>query len=104
MFLLSIDTVTIASSVSCGSHIADFCADCLQGNGTDFGQCDGDCRLLNEQCINKPKNAYVGNGHSNDQTNNTECNFDGGDCCVGDCCSCEMNTITLKNNGSVTQG
>ena len=104
MFLLSIDTVTIASSVSCGSHIADSCKDCSHDNGTNW--CDGDCMLLNEQCIDKPNNAYVGNGYCNDQANNTECNYDGGDCfgCVGDCCSCEMITLTLKNNAYEAQG
>ena len=24
----------------------------------------------------------IGNGYCNDQTNNVECNFDGGDCCL----------------------
>ena len=28
--------------------------------------------------------ALIANGHCNDETNNAECNFDGGDCC-GSC-------------------
>ena len=30
-----------------------------------------------------PKVALVGNGFCNDETNNADCNYDGGDCCFG---------------------
>ena len=66
----------------CGSCIiTDYCLECTCHDETTFG--------------NEITNILVGNGFCNDETNNEDCNFDGGDCC-GPCilkdncleCSC----------------
>ena len=46
---------------------------------------------MNSDCSNP---GLVGNGYCNDETNNADCNYDGGDCCgtcvnVDHCSECE---------------
>ena len=40
-----------------------------------------ECVCLGKTVGNGVPNALVGNGFCNDDTNNVECNYDGGDCC-----------------------
>jgi hypothetical protein len=47
-----------------------------------------DCICYEDLNCNGPL-ELIGNGHCNDQTNNAECNFDGGDCC-GSCANMEQ--------------
>ena len=60
----------------CGDCInTDHCSDCLCiGDVTDY---------------NPLPNQIVGDGYCHDKTNNAECNFDGGDCCL----SCKITTF-----------
>ena len=44
--------------------------------------------------IGCPEPKLIGNGYCNDETNNLECQFDGGDCCgfcvnTADCTNCD---------------
>ena len=48
----------------------------------------------NVTCAPGSVHALVGNGYCNDETNNADCNYDGGDCCLLDvnsehCSECE---------------
>ena len=52
---------------------------------------------ISKDCSN---GALLGNGVCNDETNNPECNFDGGDCCG----HCAAISVTLENNALVAQG
>ena len=86
--------------VSCGGHSAESCADCPQGNGAVW--CQGDCKWINDECIFFViSNPLVGNDVCNNETNNYECNFDGGDCCST---NCETIAVTLKNNAADNWG
>ena len=40
-----------------------------------------ECICLNQTSANQIPNALVGDGFCNDETNNAECQYDGGDCC-----------------------
>ncbi len=33
-------------------------------------------------CLDNPSNIFMANGYCNDEINNGDCNFDGGDCCT----------------------
>ena len=33
------------------------------------------------ECTDDVRYAMIGNGYCNDETNNADCNYDGGDCC-----------------------
>ena len=33
-------------------------------------------------CLDGVKYVMIGNGYCNDETNNADCNYDGGDCCL----------------------
>ena len=57
----------------------------------DGGDCCGSCVISNycSECVCLDPEAFVtstlnpllGNGYCNDEANNENCNFDGGDCC-----------------------
>ena len=34
------------------------------------------------KCVDGVKYSMIGNGHCNDETNNPDCNYDFGDCCL----------------------
>ena len=72
-----------------------FCDDETNNQGCNFdgGDCCGSC-IVKSHCSDclclQPDvdehnitNALVGDGYCNDDTNNPDCNFDGGDCCGG---------------------
>ena len=73
-----------------------FCDDEANDHGCNFdgGDCCGSCIVKSHcsQCIclqsdvdeQNITNPLVGDGYCNDETNNPNCNFDGGDCC-GSC-------------------
>ena len=99
----------------------------LVGNGfcnddTNIAECDydgGDCCGYNitsehctectcfhqETCLAGVTHAFVGDGVCNDETNNAECDYDGGDCCpnpnmVGDgICNDETNNLECNYDG-----
>ena len=77
----------------------------------DGGDCCGQC-ILKHQCSectclqsdvdeHNVTNSLVGDGYCNDETNNPDCNFDGGDCC-GPCinnqicseCQCHLGNLS----------
>ena len=77
-------------------------------NNADCEYDDGDCCKNNvnsehctecicyhqESCAAGVNHEWVGNGYCNDETNNADCNYDGGDCCgncvnVDHCSECE---------------
>ena len=92
-----------------------FCDDETNNQGCNFdgGDCCGSCILKNYctecTCFQSNVNEYnvtnplIGNGYCNDETNNPDCHFDGGDCC-GPClnkefcseCQCLGENITSK--------
>ena len=65
----------------------------------DGGDCCGPCIVKNQcsrcTCLQSDvdehnvANALVGDGYCNDETNNPDCSFDGGDCC-GPCINTEF--------------
>ena len=83
----------------------------------DGGDCCGSC-ILTEYCTececyhdinsNGIPNALVANGFCNDETNNLECNYDGGDCCgcvLTDYCSdCQCLGGGAPSNSNVGNG
>jgi len=50
--------VSFPSSVSCGGHSAQSCADCPQGNGASW--CNGDCAWMNGQCMSSASTCQCG--------------------------------------------
>ena len=70
-----------------------FCDDITNNQDCYFdgGDCCGSCviRIYCSECICRDPEAFVtpalnpllGNGYCNDEANNENCNFDGGDCC-----------------------
>ena len=98
---------------SYGSLIGDgFCDDETNNQGCNFdgGDCCGSCIVkshclectclqsdVDEQHITNP---LVGDGYCNDETNNPNCNFDGGDCC-GPCLNKEFCSDCLCHLGNL---
>ena len=79
--------VVNGGNVSCGGHYASSCHSCSMGNGASW--CHGDCEWdsANHQCVNKGEclngsPQYIGDNFCDDNNNNENCNFDGGDCCL----------------------
>ena len=74
-------------------YTSDYCSYCaqakklLQNKGFDFDE-------LNIT------NPLVGDGYCNDETNNPNCNFDGGDCC-GPCLNKEFCSECLCHLGNL---
>ena len=78
--------------------VIGYCND--ETNNADCNYDGGDCCKLKvnldhctecichhqETCVGGVNHEWVNNGICNDETNNTECNFDGGDCegCAGE--------------------
>ena len=81
----------------------------------DGGDCCGPC-IVKDQCSectclqsdvdeHNVANVLVGDGYCNDETNNPNCSFDGGDCC-GPCinnefcseCQCHLGNLSECNN------
>ena len=86
----------------------------------DGGDCCGQC-IVRDQCLqctclqsevdeHNITNVLVGDGYCNDETNNPDCSFDGGDCCglcinnefcfecqchLGNLSECDIRTATL---------
>ena len=56
----------------CGPYVdTRYCTECICYSHNSEGNCDGPQELIS-------------NGFCNDETNNADCNYDGGECC-GDC-------------------
>ena len=78
--------VSNGGNVSCGGHYATSCHNCPMGSGEYW--CHGDCEWdsANHQCVNKGEclngsPQWIGDSFCDDNNNNENCNFDGGDCC-----------------------
>ena len=89
-----------------------FCDDETNNQGCNFdgGDCCGSCIIKSHcsECVclqpdvdeQNIRNQLVGDGYCNDETNNPNCNFDGGDCC-GPClneefcseCHCHLGNL-----------
>ena len=71
-------------SITSIEHGSDWCTSCFKHQ---------------ETCLAGVTHAFVGDGVCNDETNNAECDYDGGDCCpnpsiVGDgICNDETNHL-----------
>ena len=88
------------------------CDDVTNTNVFEFdgGDCCGSCIVKNHclecTCLQSDVDEYnvtnplVGDGYCNDETNNPNCNFDGGDCC-GPCLNKEFCSECLCHLGNL---
>ena len=75
----------------------------------DGGECCGyninsehctECTCFHQEtCLAGVTNAFVGDGFCNDESNNAECNYDGGDCCL-----MNVNTDTCSDCNCLATG
>ena len=68
-----------ANIVQCNYDGGDCCGSCINKEYCSECSC-----LNNKTLTNRIPNARVGDGFCNDENNNADCNYDGGDCC-GSC-------------------
>ena len=89
-----------------------FCDDETNNQECNFdgGDCCGSCNIKSHcsECVclqpdvdkQNITNPLVGDGYCNDETNNPNCNFDGGDCC-GPCQNKEFCSECLCHLGNL---
>ena len=80
----------------CKTHVnSDHCSECICYH-QETCAAGVNPRMTNVWSI-RPTHEWVSNGYCNDETNNADCNYDGGDCCLSspktdNCSECVCST------------